>query len=486
MSRYILKNFGCKANLYDSQRMEADLQARNWIPCEGLEKSEKKEAVLLCIINTCTVTNEADKQGRKMAAKLARENPEAKIVVTGCGAEVNPKLWADSPGVSYVVGNQNKHDLVRLIFDLNSHILNPSHSNNPPEKILGTVKTYDSILSKHPLDREWPAANGSFFTPPTQLKGHSDKTRSFLKIQEGCNSFCTYCIIPYGRGPSRSIQLQEIINQLNQLVTQGVREVILTGTNIGDYGQDWNSKPELETLLKKIFQETDLERLRISSLDPSEVTPEILLLMEQEPRFCPHLHISLQSPHSRILKLMKRKYNFETIQHCLEQIKQIKTSIGNAFVGMDIITGFPGETEKEFQWGLEALSKLSWTRLHVFPYSERSDTPATRLPHSVPQSVRVKRTQALNAFSLNRQTQYFQSILTQSSLEKKTIDDVLIEKKGESSSWMSGYSPHYLKVLIPPTSIIERNQLVSVQPLELMIDSKNNDVAFVAKIKTIE
>ena len=232
--QYILKTLGCKANLYDSQLIEQELQKRGWEPPKG----SPEERIELCIVNSCTVTDEADKQTRKMATRLSRENPNAVVVVTGCGAEVNPTEFSCVPGVKFVVGNQNKDEIVDLVLKkmesalpLTSHILQP--------EILGSTSDYTQILSKHPHERDWPSATDSFQTPPTKLIGFAAKTRSFLKIQEGCNSFCTYCIIPYGRGPSRSLRPREIIQQIRSLVTQGIKEVILTGTNIGDYGTDW-------------------------------------------------------------------------------------------------------------------------------------------------------------------------------------------------------------------------------------------------------
>jgi threonylcarbamoyladenosine tRNA methylthiotransferase MtaB len=503
MGRYVLKTFGCKANLYDSQIIEAELQKRGWLPegSDGRDSSDVKdpqEEVELCIINSCTVTDEADRQARKMATKFARENPNARVVMTGCAAEVAPESFQKTPGVSYVVGNQNKDQIVNLVLNelgkeavakrdaqvtpITSHIL--KHPSSPQmTSILGTVQTYQQILSKHPTEREWPAASDSFLPPPTHLQGHSDKTRAFLKIQEGCNSFCTYCIIPYGRGPSRSLRPREILEQVRTLVRDGIREIVITGTNIGDYGRDWNPEPVLDDLLEMILAETAIERLRVSSLDPTEITPKILSLMKENPRFCSHFHVSLQSPHSRILRLMKRKYQFEHVKECLNKIAQLPAPVGGVFVGMDVITGFPGETEEEFQWGYDALSQLPWTRLHVFPYSERSGTPATRLPNSVPQHIRVARTRKLNQLSMKRLTEHYQNILKkcQGEGEQIHLDLVLMEKKPANSSWVAGYTPNYLRVMISERELTERNQLVSVVPVDLMIDSKGNDVALVCR-----
>jgi threonylcarbamoyladenosine tRNA methylthiotransferase MtaB len=497
--QYILKTLGCKANLYDSQLIEQELQNEGWIPeseSKGGAEQALESEVKLCIVNSCTVTNEADKQSRKMAAKLAREYPGATIVMTGCGAEVDPKAYLNSKGVDLVIGNQNKNHFVDLLLQqtgqkakipenlpppTTSHILKPEIPH-----ILGTVENYTSIISRHPMDRDWPSALDSFATPPTQLKGSSDKTRAFLKIQEGCNSFCTYCIIPYGRGPSRSLRPREILKQVKELVAQGIREVIITGTNIGDYGIEWkeagvtDKSGVLADFLEMILNETSLERLRISSLDPSEITPKIISLMERNPRLCPHFHVSLQSPHSRILRLMKRNYNANDVKNCLERIAEMPAPVGGIFVGMGIITGFPGETEEEFEWGFNMLRELPWSRLHVFPYSERTGTPATRLPKSVPQHIRVLRARKLAQLSMERLKHNYTAVLEKCRQEGFSLNSILTEKQ-DSDNWVSGYTPNYLKIMIPAHPSLRRNQLVNAEPLDLMIDSKAGDVALVAR-----
>ncbi len=491
MQRYILKTLGCKANLSDSQSIEQDLQSQGWAPVEGTTGSEEKPQVDLCIINSCTVTNEADRQTRRLAARLSRENPGAKVVVTGCAAEVDPVALSNAQGVDAVVGNQNKTQLVDLI--INSHLFEQrSTLTQPDSKILGSVQSYESILSKHPLDREWPPANAAFLPSPTQLQGFSEKTRAFLKIQEGCNSFCTYCIIPYGRGPSRSLSSDEVIRQVKVLIGEGIQEVVITGTNIGDYGLDSNlssvksSTPipfVLDDLLESILTQTSLERLRVSSLDPTEITPRILDLMRSEPRFCPHFHVSLQSPHSRILRLMKRKYSFEHVESCLFKIAQTSSLPGGAFVGMDVIAGFPGESDDEFEWTYRALESLPWSRLHVFPYSERTGTPATRLPHSVPRSTRIQRSKKLSQLSMTRLTRIYQNVIHYCKSENRPLQSVLLEK-GSESGWFFGYTPNYLRIMIQKNQnpLLQRNQLVSVSPVDLMTDSKSGDVAFVSKM----
>jgi len=270
-----------------------------------------------------------------------------------------------------------------------------------------------------------------------------------------------------------------VVSQVQQLVAHGVKEVVFTGTNIGDYGTDLGLGYALDSLIQNVLKNTDILRLRVSSLDPTEITPEIIQLMEENPRFCPHFHVSLQSPHSRILKLMKRKYAFEQVQECLVRISKIKS---NAFVGMDVITGFPGETDEEFEWGYEALANLPWSRLHVFPYSERDGTAATRLPHSVPQHIRVKRARRLNELSLERLKQCYRQAL-EDAKKGRGLNDVLIEK-ADPKGWTAGYTPNYIKVLIPPSEskTVQQNQLISVMPLELSVDSSSWDVGLVSKV----
>ncbi len=482
---YIVKTLGCKANFYDSQIIEAELQKRGWSPA-GSDLTNAS----LCIVNSCTVTDEADRQTRKLASRLARENPAARVVVTGCAAEVDPERLAKSAGIHYIVGNQDKLKLVDLVLEVFKKPRTPSFTDEHPSEaiILGSAKSYDEMLSRHPMDRDWPDTAEQFLTPPVSLaaahQGQTSRTRSFLKIQEGCNSFCTYCVIPYGRGPSRSIAPEQLTDQIRQLVAQGCREVVLTGTNIGDYGTDWGDEApngvKFAKLCSQILAETTLERLRVGSLDPTEITPELISLMEREPRFCRHFHVSLQSPHSRILRLMKRRYMFEQVESCLTRISAV-----GAFIGMDVITGFPGETEEEFEWTREVLSRLPWNRIHVFPYSERAGTPATRLPGSVPIHERQRRTKLLNRLSLERLTRHCEETLSRSARTGDGLHEVLLEGAARVSNgerkFRAGYTRDYLRVLVPFEKS-SRNDLCSVRPMSLFADPASGEVSIIGEV----
>jgi threonylcarbamoyladenosine tRNA methylthiotransferase MtaB len=494
---YIVRTLGCKANLYDSQLIEAELQKRGWRPAATDGSSQEGTAPRLCIVNSCTVTDEADRQSRKLASRLGRDNPRARVVVTGCGAEVDPERLARSPGIHYVVGNQDKPRMVDLILEKLAH----EAPQTGEGEVLGSVLQYEQMLSRHPMDREWPAPEISFATPPVHLMGHSGKTRAFLKIQEGCNSFCTYCIIPYGRGPSRSLKPREIVEQSRALVAQGIREIIVTGTNIGDYGVDWGMDPRtaLTELFEQILADSGVERLRVGSLDPTEITAPLLSLMERDPRFCPHFHVSLQAMHSRVLRLMKRKYGADEARACLERIAMVPAPLGGPFVGMDVITGFPGETAAEFEAGYEELSRLPWSRLHVFPYSEREGTPATRLPGAVRPEERSRRAGLLQELSLRRQKEHLGRVLEECRGSGRALEGVLLEKpvakapSGADASgvegpfWASGYTANYLRVFVPVSEAQAqelRNQIVSAVPEALSIDSAQGDVGLIARLRS--
>lgn len=490
MSRYVLKTLGCKANLVDSQRIEAELLARGWTPA-----SEVGDASL-CIINSCTVTDEADLQSRKLASRLARENPGAAVVITGCAAEVDPERLARSKGVSYVVGNQDKPWLVDLVLSqLSQQKEEAKIDAEMSGEVLGSVSTYSHILSRHPIDREWSSIEPSPLKlsklRSTEGGRFSVKTRAFIKIQEGCNAFCTYCIIPYGRGPSRSLEADAVVAQIRSLVTEGIREVVITGTNIGHYGSDWSEsgpagqyfrgEPPLTELFARILEETSLARLRVSSLDPTEITPGLIALMEREPRFCPHFHVSVQSVSDRILRLMKRRYAAADVSRCLKRLAELSQLPGGMYVGMDLITGFPGERDEDFTAAVEFLRAHPWTRLHVFPYSERSGTPATRLPGAVPPAVRSARARALNALSLERLSRH------QSALLARPIDGVLLERGSTVTlgerRYRAGYSPNYLRVLVPADDArAEPGTLVRALPSTLHTHAPAGEVSLVSEI----
>lgn len=476
---FSIRTLGCKANLSDSEELRERLLARGW-------RAVDSGPADLHVVNSCTVTDEADRQSRKLASRLARENPYGKVVMTGCAAQVEPEGVVRSPGVNYLVGNQDKAQLVDLVLAQAGDSAAVARG-----EILGGVRTLEELASRHPMDREWTLPSNAL---SPELTG--SKTRVFYKIQEGCDAFCTYCIIPYGRGPSRSLPADRIVADLQALAGRGIREVVLTGTAIGAYeesGESQASGEALAGLVERILCETSIARLRVSSLDPAEMTPRLLALMESEPRFCPHFHVSLQSISSHILKLMKRKYRAEDVEERLCAVRALKTQ-QRPFVGMDIITGFPGETDAIFEESYARLEKLPWSRLHVFPYSERKGTPATRLPGAVQPRVRVERARKLMALSQARLEQLGRERIAQDPL----LTQVLLERprvvrEGERSVRIfQGYTPDYWCVEIrdegeragEASSALARNTLVTARATGIRSLTASGDVVIQATLDT--
>ncbi len=441
-----VKSLGCKANFSDGQDIESQFLQQGW------ESTSDEKIADVIVVNSCTVTDEADRQSQREVRVFSKKNPRAKIVYTGCGAEVDPELSIKVPGLSYVVGNQNKSHLAELVskqIQASKLIPTQGQTESDTAAVLGSLIPYGELKSRHPLDREWQESFQDFSDRRT---GDSTRrTRGFLKIQEGCNSFCTYCIIPYGRGPSRSLPADRVIESVLRLVNQGFREVVLTGTNIGEYGidlvsSDLKHRDLFDDLVERILKETSLERLRLSSLDPTEISDRLIHLMSSDKRLCPHFHVSLQHSETKVLRLMKRKYQTESVE---ERLNRIHQAIPGVFIGMDVIVGFPGESLADFESMKSRLSRLPWTRLHVFPYSERAGTPAVKLKEVVPFGDRKKRAQELNALGLDRWIQWSRDQY-ESGLAHAEFDDVLVEcrVKGPDFSglWWSGFTRNYQRV----------------------------------------
>lgn len=475
--KFMVKTLGCKANYADGQLLEAGLLE------QGFASTQEVGAADFVIVNSCTVTDEADKQSQKLVKEIHKKNPNAKVIYTGCAAEIDPELALRLKGMSAVIGNQDKTRAATLIQEfMKSHADVDAAAIVP--QVLGGVTNYSELASRHPMDREWPMPDSAMDEVLKLSEGDSTfRTRSFIKIQEGCDSFCTYCIIPYGRGPARSLSIETIVSQVQELVKHGIQEVVLTGTNIGDYGIDWAKKLMIDDLLEAILTRTTLKRLRIGSLDPTEISDRMIALMEQHEAFCPHFHVSLQNMSSKVLKLMKRKYSYEHVEACLTQLSKMKRK---PFVGMDYITGFPGESDDDFNESFEKMKTLYWSRLHVFPYSERSRTPATKLPNVVPVSKRKERAKLLQALSLDRLTSVYAAERQQFDHGHGLLRGVLLEShvKGPDGThdWVSGYAPHYQRVILPMKkgSVSRRNEIVDVKINHWLVDRASGEVSWIA------
>lgn len=357
-NEFQIHTFGCKVNTYDTGLVAKNLEKNGF---------KSKPGSHIHILNTCAVTAEATKEAARMVRRIRAQDTEAIVVVTGCAAQVDTDVFSTLAGVDLVVANSHKKMLPDL---LERHF-----------KGTLTGKVFKSnIFRKDDLEE-----GGGL---------EENHSRAFLKIQDGCNSFCTFCIIPYARGTSRSLSIADLVLRINQLHSQGFEEIVLTGVHIGDY-EDGDQR--LEDLLQAVLAKTKVPRFRLTSLEPIEVSDRMLELY-QDPRLCPHFHMSIQSGSSSVLKAMKRKYGEREVRESLEKIA---AKVPGVFVGMDVIAGFPTETEEEFEETYRTLSETPWTRLHVFPYSERSGTRAATF-EQLPMSVRKARARRLRDLSLER------------------------------------------------------------------------------------
>ena len=375
---FLIHTFGCKVNTYDTGLLEKRFESAGHLVSRALSQWPVQSATTaralprVHVLNTCAVTAEASQEAAKLARRLKSREPLSTVVVTGCGAQVDGAIFDDLKGVDLVVANSHKGALESI---LDQHF----------KGILGTKVFRSNIFRKEDLE-----AGGGI---------ESGHTRAFLKIQDGCNSFCTYCVIPFARGKSRSIPVDQLVKRISELIARGTREVVLTGVHIGDYeDQHAGRKLGLSELVAEVLDRTSIERLRLSSLEPIELTPALLSLY-RDGRLCPHFHMSIQSANTRVLKGMRRAYDASAVERALETIA---SEVPGAFVGMDVIAGFPGETDDEFLDTYQRLERLPWTRLHVFPYSERPGTKAATFSDVVPRAERALRAERLRGLSSDR------------------------------------------------------------------------------------
>lgn len=406
--KFKIVTLGCRTNQYESQAYHDQLVGM------GYAKAGEGEAADLCIVNTCTVTESADKGSRQEIRQLARKNPGAKLVVTGCSAERAPQELLSIGGVTHVVANKEKEQLLQQVF---------------PE----------------------------LEVPEFAIQQFDAHTRAFVKVQDGCNSFCTYCIIPYVRGRSRSRSVDDIVREVEGLIANGFQEVVLTGINVGDFDGNKEENPDrLADLVRIVDKVPGLRRLRISSIDPDEVDDNLMDAVLGGRNTCPSFHIVLQSGSNAILKRMNRKYTRQIFMDTIEKLRKARSDF--TFT-TDVIVGFPGETEFDFKETLAVMEEVQFAKVHMFPYSARPRTRAATYPNQVPADVirerkgEVLRVAEQTAFLLrNRFVGMRQWLLTEK------IDP-------QAAEWIGGHSENFLPILIP-SSGFSANQLIEVELLE--------------------
>jgi threonylcarbamoyladenosine tRNA methylthiotransferase MtaB len=420
--RIAITTLGCKINQYDSAVIQNRLEEKHsLVPFD--------EAADCYIINTCTVTDRADGEARQLVRRAKRLSPEAKVLVTGCYAQVSPQDVARVPGVDYVVGLNRLDDLLDCV---------ELPATGEPKIAVSEVKR----------ERGVPVLG------TRALAGH---TRAFLKIQEGCNYSCTYCIIPTARGLSRSVAPGEVMEQVRQLADAGYREIVLTGIHLGGYGHDLTPRTDLTALLETITASGLIPRVRLSSLDPREVPDRLLDLIAGSDVLCPHLHICAQAGDDWILKQMRRNYD---TAYYRELLCGVHEKLPEAALGSDIIVGFPGETDEAFERSVEFFGGLPLTYFHVFPFSVRRGTPAASLPDQVAGSVKKARARKMRELGAAKKNDFCLRFLG------RKLAVLIEEKSRQKNGGQRGFSRNYLTVIVPAgAGLVNREVVVLTESL---------------------
>lgn len=414
---------GCKVNQNETEALAALFQER------GYEQVPAEELADVYVINTCTVTHLADRKSRQMIRRATRSNPQAKVVVMGCYAQTSPEEVKHIPGVDLVVGTSERSKIVDLLDKIEK-------TGGEPVSLVKEIKE-QKVFEDIELEK---------------LIG---RARAYLKVQEGCEQYCSYCIIPYARGPVRSRLLDNAINEAKKLIGAGFKEIILTGIHLGAYGRDLSTELNLDVLLSNLLHLDKSVRWRLSSLEPTEVTPELVTLMQENENFCPHLHLPLQSAHDEILEAMNRPYRTADYTKVLGMIR---AKVPHVNITADIMVGFPGETDEHFQEYLRFVAESSLGGLHVFQYSPRRGTPAATYLQQVSAQVKEDRSHKLIALGHQLSEAYADQFIGKQL-------KVLVEKEVEAGVW-EGHSESYIKIRFASDQV-ERGQIIPVRLTEV-------------------
>lgn len=416
---------GCKLNFSETSAIARDFEEA------GYARVSFDESADVYVINTCSVTDNADRKCRYTVKKARKQNPHATIIVVGCYAQLKPTEIADIPGVNMVLGANEKFNII-------------AHLES-------SVNQKEALVMNKPIKetREFHPAFSS-----------GDRTRTFLKVQDGCNYFCAFCTIPLARGVSRSASIAETIKEAHKVAVSGAREVVLTGVNIGDFGH--GTGENFYGLIQELDKVEGIARFRISSIEPNLLSDEIIDFVAQSKKFVPHFHIPLQSGNDEMLAAMRRRYQRELYLNRVEHIRRV---MPEACIGVDVIVGFPGETDAHFDDTYRFLQELDVNYLHVFTYSERPNTTAVRMVDVVPQEVRSQRSKMLRILSTKKKRHFYRSQVGRTA-------EVLLEAE-RSGDWMHGFTENYVKVAVPFDSELV-NTLQKVELLGVNQESTMN------------
>jgi threonylcarbamoyladenosine tRNA methylthiotransferase MtaB len=423
MREFFVQNFGCRATQADGAAIELELAEK------GLLRAASPQAADVVVLNTCTVTASADHDARAAIRRVHRENPGAQILVTGCYAQRAPQEIAALPGVTWVVGNSHKHRVAEIaaagrVADSAAPSFVPLEKlalSAPAFTLIGDIFAHTELIA----------------APVFAGDNLAERTRPNLKVQDGCNNRCSFCIIPSVRGQSRSMHLDRVLAEADALVRAGYREIVLSGINLGRWGRDFQPQQRFADLLRALLQRTGIEKLRISSVEPMDWTDELIELAAGSPRIAKHAHVPLQSGSDRILRAMHRRYR---PWHYAEKLRKIREAMPDAAIGGDVMVGFPGETAELFEESRSFIEHLPFTYLHVFTYSSRPGTPSAAMPNQVPVHVARARNRILRELAAKKNLE-FRRLFVGKTLEVITLHN------GDAES-TEALGDNYLKVRI--------------------------------------
>jgi threonylcarbamoyladenosine tRNA methylthiotransferase MtaB len=411
-------HYGCKVNQYETNAMTQKFVENGYKVVHVEEQSD------ICVINTCTVTNMADKKSRQMIRHIKQLNKDAIIVATGCYAQVNRKELEELDEIDIVVSNNEKQDIVSI------------------------VESKLHFNSAKPIEEEMEFSEFGTVT-------YTEKTRAVIKVQDGCNNFCSYCIIPYAKGRVRSRKLENVITEIKKIVEKGIKEVVITGIHVASYGKDFDNDIRLINLLEEINQIGGLKRIRLGSLEPKIITEDFVKRLKKLDKICNHFHLSLQSGCNETLKRMNRKYTIEEFQKVTELLRE---NFEEVALTTDIIVGFPGETEEEFEMTYKFLEKIKFSKMHVFKYSIRQGTVAAKMPNQIDGTIKEKRSQKLIELSNKNEIEFMKNCIG------KTIE-VLFEEEKEDG-YIEGHTTNYVVIETKGKDLENTIKKVRVEKLE--------------------
>lgn len=462
MPGFFVQSFGCRATQADGAALERQLAT------QGLFQAGSAREADVVVLNTCTVTAAADQDARASIRRIHRENPAARIMVTGCYAQRAPQEIAALPGVTWVVGNSHKHCVAEIA----------ANAGSEPELLAQAVESYSSQqrFGGHGMHESGPpnfvsleavSLSAPAFTLVGDIFAHTEliaapvfagdsiaeKTRPNLKVQDGCDNRCSFCIIPSVRGQSRSMKLDRVIEEANALVAAGYREIVLSGINLGRWGRDFQPQQKFEQLVRALLEYTWIEKIRISSVEPMDWSNDLISLVADSPRIANHAHVPLQSGSDRILRKMHRKYR---PWHYAEKIRTIREAMPDAAIGADVMVGFPGETDELFEESRSFIEHLPFTYLHVFTYSSRPGTPSAAMPDQVPVHVARERNRVFRELAAQKNLEFRERFIG------RLLDVITLQAGGDG--WTEALSDNFLKVRLAGTH--EANKVLRVDITE--------------------